>query len=102
MDYTETKHQTSLALKSTLAQLINSILIPMIVNYFVKSKIYEAGGLAEDIFMLGITNAFISPAIKIFDPSFIINRLLKWYKSKPSKRSHNHRCKTQKQSSSTQ
>ena len=36
MDYTETKHQTSLALKAILAQMINSILIPIIVNRFIK------------------------------------------------------------------
>ena len=36
--------------------------------------------------MLGITNAFISPILKIFDPGFIINRLLKWLKSSPNRR----------------
>lgn len=84
MDYTETNHQTSLAIKSVLAQLINSILIPMIVNTLIKQKVYERGGLADDVFMLGVTNSFVSPVLKIFDIGFIINRLMKWFKTKPS------------------
>lgn len=66
MDYTETNHQTSLALKSILAQLINSILTPTIVASLIKQNLYGIGGLADDIFMLGITNSFISPAVKVF------------------------------------
>ena len=31
-DYTQTQYQTSLAIKSIVAQLINSIMIPIIVN----------------------------------------------------------------------
>ncbi len=85
-DFTETKHQASLGFKSTLAQLINSILVPMIVNAVIKQKIYDQNGLAADIFMLGMTNAFVGPAIKVFDPGYIINRLLKWMKSSPSRR----------------
>jgi hypothetical protein len=35
-DYTVTNYQISVALKSILAQLINSIFIPVICNYFIK------------------------------------------------------------------
>ena len=83
MDFTETKHQASLGFKSVLAQLINSILVPIIVAYFLKHSIYDSNGLAADVFMLGLTNALLSPVLKIFDPGFIINRLKKWYKSEP-------------------
>ena len=55
----------------------------MIVNSLIKQKIYERGGLVDDIFMLGITNSFISPALKVFDIGFIINRITKWFKSQP-------------------
>lgn len=85
-DFTETKHQASLGFKSTLAQLINSILVPMIVNAVIKQKIYDQNGLAADVFMLGLTNAFVGPAIKVFDPGFIVNRLLKWWKTGPARR----------------
>ena len=56
----------------------------MVVNYFVKQKIYETGGLADDVFMLGVTNSFISPALKIVDPGYIISRLKKWHFCKAS------------------
>ena len=85
-DFTKTKHQTSLGFKSTIAQLINSILVPMIVNALIKKKIYHQNGLAADVFMLGLTNAFVGPAIKVFDPGYIINRLLKSIKSSPNRR----------------
>lgn len=82
-DFTETKHQASLGFKSTLAQLMNCILVPMIVNALIKQKIYDQNGLAADVFMLGMTTAFVGPALKFFDPGYIINRLLKWFKSEP-------------------
>ena len=81
-DFTETKHQASLGFKSTLAQLMNCILVPMIVAaIFKRDKIYNQNGLAADVFMLGMTTAFVGPVIKLFDPGYIINRLLKWWKS---------------------
>ena len=79
MDYTETKHQTSLAMKSILAQLINSILIPMVVARYIKKDIYSDNGLAADIFMLGLTNSLIPPVLKIFDIGYIISRIKKSY-----------------------
>lgn len=35
-DYTETGYQTSLAIKSIWAQLLNSIVVPLIVNYIIE------------------------------------------------------------------
>lgn len=35
-DYTETGYQTSLAIKSIWAQLLNSIVVPIIVNYIIE------------------------------------------------------------------
>jgi hypothetical protein len=40
LDFTISNYQTSLAIKSIVAQLINSILIPIIVNSFIKDNIY--------------------------------------------------------------
>lgn len=85
MEYTFTKYQTSLALKSIFAGLINSILIPVIVNYYIKEDVYGQNGLASDVFMLGLTNSFVAPILKLIDISYIINRLLKYISSKPSK-----------------
>ena len=86
-DYTETKHQTSLAIKAIVAQMINSILIPIIVNRFIKQEIYSENGLASDVFMLGLTNAFVAPIIIVFNPLYTMNRFFKWlYDSSPERR----------------
>jgi hypothetical protein len=81
-DYTTIKYQTSLAIKSVLAQLINSIVVPMFANYFIKSNIYEKNGLADDIFMLGLTNSFVPPIMKFIDISYFIQIITAWYYSK--------------------
>lgn len=82
-DYTTIKYQTSLAIKSVLAQLINSIVVPMFANYFIKSNIYEKNGLADDIFMLGLTNSFVPPIMKFIDGGYIFSRIMVWYYSRP-------------------
>lgn len=61
----------------------------MVVNYFIKAGgssavLYGEDGLASDVFMLGLTNSFIPPILKIVDPSYLINRILKWFASRPS------------------
>lgn len=81
-DYTTIKYQTSLAIKSVLAQLINSILVPMFANYFIKSNIYDKNGLADDIFMLGITSSLIPPIMKFVDIGYYIGKIMTWYYSK--------------------
>ena len=83
-DYTYTLHQTSLGIKAVLALLINSILIPILVNYFLKDNLYGVNGLAYDVFLLGITNSFLTPILKIFDGYYLFTRLLKRYMSRPS------------------
>ena len=65
-------------MKSILAQLINSILIPIIVAWFIKKDLYSEDGLASDIFMLGVTNSLVSPALKIFDIGYYVNRIKKF------------------------
>jgi hypothetical protein len=40
-DYTMTNYQISLTLKTVLAQIINSIFIPIVADYFIKQNIYE-------------------------------------------------------------
>ena len=50
-------------------QLLNTIVIPILVNVFLKPKeyIYQRSGLAENVFLLGVTNALLTPILKIFD-----------------------------------
>lgn len=83
-DFTVTKYQTSLAVKSIFAQLFNTILIPVFVNFYIKDDIYGQNGLASDVFMLGVTNSFLTPILKLVNIGFIINRIIKYFLSRPS------------------
>lgn len=85
-DYTDSNRQASLGFKPVLALLVNSIFIPIMVNYFLKSNLYGVNGLASDIFFLGLTNAFLSPALKIFDMYYWFTRVMAWYQNKPLSR----------------
>lgn len=44
-DFRVTYQQISLTVKTVIAQLINSIVLSMIANYYIKSNIYTANGL---------------------------------------------------------
>lgn len=83
---TFTEAQASLGLKAVLAVLINSILIPIMVNNFFRQNIYGVNGLSEDVFYLAITNSFMSPLLKLVDLSFFYTRILKWHYNKPGSR----------------
>lgn len=54
----------------------------MFANHFIKSNIYEKNGLADDIFMLGLTNSFVPPIMKFIDISYLIQKITAWYYSK--------------------
>lgn len=81
---TKTRYQASLAIKSIVAQLINSILIPIMTNNFIEQNIYQNKGLADDIFLLGITNAFLLPILKIIDPIYMLTIIIGWYFDRPT------------------
>lgn len=72
-----------MAIKAVVALILNSIVIPILVNHFLQDNLYGVNGLAYDIFYLGITNSFLSPLIRIFDIEFYFFRLVKWYKNQP-------------------
>ena len=44
-DYSMNNFQISIAIKSVIAQLINSIFVPVMVNYYVKDDIFGTSGL---------------------------------------------------------
>lgn len=70
-DFTETGYQTSLAIKSIWAQLLNSIVVPIIVNYIIEKKnVFGLNGLSTDIIYLSITNSFLPPLTKLIDPYY--------------------------------
>lgn len=63
--------------------MVNSILIPMIANRYIKNNIYSPNGLADDVFLLGITNALVGPALKLVDPYYFFNKVKACLKSRP-------------------
>jgi hypothetical protein len=68
-DYTETYRQASLLIKSVVAQMINTILIPIITAYYVKNKnFYYENGLVDNIFMLSISTIVVPPIMLIVNP----------------------------------
>jgi hypothetical protein len=46
-DVTQTNREISYALKSIVAQLMNSILVPVISNIYIKKNIYNQNGLVH-------------------------------------------------------
>lgn len=83
-DYTSTNRQASLAVKSIVAQMINSILIPVIVAYYIKTTtgVYKAGGLVDNIFIMAFTNSLIPPILLFFDPFVLKTAIFKCLKSR--------------------
>jgi hypothetical protein len=85
-DYTSTNRQASLAIKSIVAQMINSILTPVITAYYIKTDtgIYQTGGLVDNIFLMSITHAIIPPVLVLFDPYHFLMKLMRAFKSTKS------------------
>ena len=77
--------QTSLGLKAVGFSLLNSILIPILVNYYLEDNLYGPNGLASDVFTLSITTSFLAPVLKIVDPAYCFSRLMAYcYYPRPS------------------
>jgi large-conductance mechanosensitive channel len=85
-DYTSTDRQASLAFKSIVAQMINSILTPVITAYYIKTDtgVYQSGGLVDNIFMMAFTNALLPPILLFFDPFNLLTKLVRCIKSRTS------------------
>lgn len=88
-DYTSTNRQASLAVKSIFAQMINSILIPVITAYYIKTTtgVYQTGGLVDNIFMMSITNSIVPPFVIFVNPTYLISKLIRFIKSRTSNHS---------------
>lgn len=70
-----------------MALLVNSILIPILANDIIKEhNIYGVNGLAYDVFLLGITNSFLQPILKLFDGYYYFTRIMAWWQNKPSQK----------------
>ncbi len=81
-----TNYQASLVVKSVAAQLANSIIVPIMANVFIKDNIYEQNGLVQDVFILGLTNAFIPPIARITNIMHYLRMFYAYYRTQPEKR----------------
>lgn len=91
-----TEEQTSLAKKSIIALLINSCVIPFLINRFVKRNIFGVEGLADDVLFLSLYNAVFNPILKVISLSYLFSQFFHWAKSSLSKlelsqHSYNHK-----------
>ena len=89
-DYTMTNYQTSLAIKSITAQVLNTIFVPFVAAYFIKKNIYGPNGLIEDVFILAITNSFVTPLVKLIDPYYYLRYFYSMFKLQPDEKLECH------------
>lgn len=75
--------QVSLTVKSVIAQLLNCVVLPLVAAYYIKRNIYGSKGLAEDVLYFSVSNALLSPLLRILDPSYYYYRARKWWVSRP-------------------
>jgi hypothetical protein len=69
---TLTEYNSSVALKLTFAQVVNTALIAFIVNLDWKNKWFVPGGLIEDMTWILISNALVQPLLKIFNVQHLV------------------------------
>jgi len=72
-----------LAVKSILAQMVNSIVIPVITAYEIKKNVYSTSGLVDNVFMLGISMTIVPPIMVFVDPYNLFMKLMRCIKSRP-------------------
>jgi hypothetical protein len=82
---TKTSREISLAIKTTMAQIINSILVPVIVNVYYEKNIYYKNGLVYDVFFLTITTSLVPPILQLLNFGYLIGKFIAWYKKRPCK-----------------
>jgi hypothetical protein len=72
-------------MKIALAQLINSIAVPMIVAAVSKKSWFKVNGLVDDVFFIALMNLFI-PISFLIDPYEILLKFVRWWVSDPETR----------------
>lgn len=82
----ESHEQISIGLKTILATLINTIILPITVNFVITANLFGVDGLADAVFSLAISDAILGSFLVWLNPSYWINIFVfKWY-SRPSKK----------------
>lgn len=76
----------SLNHKANIFQICHFVLIPLIFHLFFTTRYTGIVSLSQTVFFLGIQNAFVMPALKLLDLMYLINRVRKWWFSRPIKK----------------
>jgi hypothetical protein len=69
---TLTAYNSSVALKLTVAQVINTALIAFVVNLDSRKDWFTPGGLVEDMSWILISNALVQPVCKVFSVQHVV------------------------------
>jgi hypothetical protein len=73
--HTFTYYNTSVGIKLTAAQCINTALITIIVNMDWEDDWFVSGGLVVDMTFVLLSNAFVAPLLYVLSPMYIIKRI---------------------------
>jgi len=80
---TRIHNQRSQAIKIIVSQIANMALLPFLQNVIFDENIYGKGGLAESVFYMAVTNALLSPILKLLDYRNLLRMWLRWYYCSP-------------------
>jgi len=69
-------------MKIALAQLINSIAVPMIVATISNKSWFRVNGLVDDVFFIALLNLLV-PLSFLIDPYEIVLKVIRWWVSDP-------------------
>lgn len=72
--HTFTYYNTSVGIKLTAAQCINTALITIIVNMDWEDDWFVAGGLVVDMTFVLLSNAFVAPLLYVLSPMYFLKR----------------------------
>lgn len=60
--------------------------LPYLQNVILDSNIYGKGGLAEVVFYMALTNALLTPALKLLDYRGLLRKIRRWYYNDPQRK----------------
>ena len=83
---TYTEEQISLGAKSILAVLMNTIVVPFVANLIATDNLYGANELSSVVFFNALTSAFLTPLLKLVNPTFVMAKIARWWYNKPRQR----------------
>lgn len=82
-EYIHSREQLHMALRISLSQIVNSIIVPIVVLVITRDyreRLWlQEGGLADDVFFIAVSNAIVTPLMKVIDIGHRIHQLKRWW-----------------------